>query len=178
MILSGIGYSTFLPTIIKGLGKWTPAQVQLLTIPCYFLGASAYMAIATVSDRTQKRGLFCVIFGILSVVGYAILLSNVSSGVHYFACFLVAAGLYIVVGLPLAWVNSCLQRMQMNSHADLWLASQQLSSLRQANDCYRHAAHNRQCVGHHVVVYLVRRHTFCSAANMIFFVLVLLTGYL
>ncbi|OAA77952.1 Major facilitator superfamily domain, general substrate transporter [Akanthomyces lecanii RCEF 1005] len=98
------GYSTFLPTIIKGLGKWTPAQVQLLTIPCYFLGASAYMAIATVSDRTQKRGLFCVIFGILSVVGYAILLSNVSSGVHYFACFLVAAGLYIVVGLPLAWL--------------------------------------------------------------------------
>lgn len=78
--------------------------MQLLTIPCYFLGASAYMAIATVSDRTQKRGLFCVIFGILSVVGYAILLSTVSSGVHYFACFLVAAGLYIVVGLPLAWV--------------------------------------------------------------------------
>ncbi|EGX96690.1 MFS transporter, putative [Cordyceps militaris CM01] len=98
------GYSTFLPTIIKGLGKWTPAQVQLLTIPCYFVGASTYMAIATVSDRTQKRGLFCVVFGILSVVGYAVLLSNVSSGVHYFACFLVAAGLYVVVGLPLAWL--------------------------------------------------------------------------
>ncbi|TQW10996.1 hypothetical protein V2A60_004799 [Cordyceps javanica] len=98
------GYSTFLPTIIKGLGKWTPAQVQLLTIPCYFLGAAAYMAIATVSDRTQKRGLFCVIFGVVSVVGYAVLLSDASSGVHYFACFLVAAGLYIVVGLPLAWL--------------------------------------------------------------------------
>lgn len=102
------GYSTFLPTIIKGLGRWTPAEVQLLTIPCYFLGAAAYMAIATVSDRTQRRGLFCVVFGVLSVVGYGVLLADVSSGVHYFACFLVAAGLYIVVGLPLAWVRiSC-----------------------------------------------------------------------
>lgn len=99
------GYSTFLPTIIKALGHWTPAEVQLLTIPCYFLGAATYMTIATVSDRTRKRGLFCVIFGVVSVVGYAILLSDVPSGVHYFACFLVAAGLYIVVGLPLAWVS-------------------------------------------------------------------------
>ncbi|PMB68162.1 putative transporter [Beauveria bassiana] len=98
------GYSTFLPTIIRGLGRWSPAQVQLLTIPCYFVGASAYMAAATVSDRTQKRGLFCVVFGAVSVVGYAVLLGDASSGVHYFACFLVAAGLYIVVGLPLAWL--------------------------------------------------------------------------
>ncbi|KAM3508483.1 hypothetical protein MY11210_006724 [Beauveria gryllotalpidicola] len=99
------GYSTFLPTIIRGLGRWSPAQVQLLTIPCYFVGASTYMAIATVSDRTQKRGLFCVVFGAVSVVGYAVLLADASSGVHYFACFLVAAGLYIVVGLPLAWLT-------------------------------------------------------------------------
>ncbi|KAM3561676.1 hypothetical protein ARSEF4850_003098 [Beauveria asiatica] len=98
------GYSTFLPTIIRGLGRWSPAQVQLLTIPCYFVGASAYMAAATVSDRTQKRGLFCLVFGAVSAVGYAVLLADASSGVHYFGCFLVAAGLYIVVGLPLAWL--------------------------------------------------------------------------
>lgn len=78
--------------------------MQLLTIPCYFVGAAAYMAVATASDRTQRRGLFCVLFGVLSVLGYAILLSDAPSGVHYFACFLVAAGLYVVVGLPLAWV--------------------------------------------------------------------------
>ena len=33
------GYSTFLPTIIKGLGHWTTAEVQALTIPCYACGA-------------------------------------------------------------------------------------------------------------------------------------------
>ncbi|KAF4126113.1 Major Facilitator Superfamily [Geosmithia morbida] len=98
------GFSTFLPTIIDGLGDWSTAEVQLLTIPCYFLGAAAYMATAFLSDRTQQRGLFCVLFGAISVVGYGILLADVSSGVHYFACFLVSGGLYVVVGLPLAWL--------------------------------------------------------------------------
>ncbi len=99
------GYSTFLPTIIKGLGQWTAAQVQLLTIPCYFLGAVTYMSIAYLSDRVQRRGIFCTIFGAVSVVGYGVLLADVSSGVHYFGCFLVAMGLYVVVGIPLAWVS-------------------------------------------------------------------------
>ncbi|GKT64068.1 major facilitator superfamily transporter [Colletotrichum tofieldiae] len=98
------GFSTFLPTIINGLGTWTPAQVQLLTVPCYFLGAVVYMSMAFLSDRTQKRGLFCVIFGSISVIGYGVLISPTSNGVHYFGCFLVAAGLYVVVGLPLAWL--------------------------------------------------------------------------
>jgi len=98
------GYSTFLPTIIKGLGTWTAAQVQLLTIPCYFLGAAMYMTVAYLSDRTQKRGIFCVIFGTVSLIGYVILISETPAGAHYFACFLIASGLYILVGLPLAWL--------------------------------------------------------------------------
>ncbi|KAI1207589.1 DNA-repair protein rad2 [Annulohypoxylon truncatum] len=98
------GYSTFLPTIIRGLGEWSTAQIQLLTIPCYFVGAMTYMGIAFLSDRMQMRGIFCVIFGVISVVGYGVLLSDSSAGVHYFGCFLVATGLYVIVGLPLAWL--------------------------------------------------------------------------
>ncbi|KAI0202809.1 major facilitator superfamily domain-containing protein [Astrocystis sublimbata] len=98
------GYSTFLPTIIKGLGSWSTAEVQLLTIPCYALGAITYMTIAFVSDRKQMRGVFCVAFGAVSVIGYGLLLSDTPAGVHYFACFLVATGLYVLVGLPLAWL--------------------------------------------------------------------------
>jgi hypothetical protein len=79
------GYSTFLPTIIKGLGSWSTAEIQLLTIPCYALGAFSYMTIAYISDRKQMRGVFCVMFGIVSVIGYGLLLSNTSAGVHYFA---------------------------------------------------------------------------------------------
>jgi len=100
------GFSTFLPTIIQGLGHWSTAQVQALTIPCYCLGALSYVVVARISDAQQKRGLYCAAFGIISVIGYGILLSNSSTGVHYFACFLVAMGLYVVVGLPLAWLPS------------------------------------------------------------------------
>ncbi|OTB01996.1 hypothetical protein M426DRAFT_63118 [Hypoxylon sp. CI-4A] len=98
------GYSTFLPTIIRGLGSWTTAEIQLLTIPCYFLGAVTYMSIAFLSDRVQMRGVFTVVFGAVSVVGYGVLLSDSPAGVHYFGCFLVATGLYVTVGLPLAWL--------------------------------------------------------------------------
>src|SRR3569833_2585422 len=79
-----LGFSTFLPTIITGLGSWTPAQVQLLTIPCYFLGAVTYMLIAYLSDHMQRRGVFAVVFGAISVVGYGILISDSAAGVHYF----------------------------------------------------------------------------------------------
>ncbi|KAL8654294.1 MAG: hypothetical protein Q9226_003494 [Calogaya cf. arnoldii] len=98
------GYSTFLPTIIKGLGTWSTAQTQALTIPCYALGALSYVLIARLSDSQQKRGLYTVIFGVISVIGYGVLISNASQGVRYFGCFLVAMGLYVTTGLPLAWL--------------------------------------------------------------------------
>ena len=100
------GYSTFLPTIIKGLGHWTTAQVQALTVPCYALGAVSYLVVAKLSDRFQRRAIFTVIFGLICTIGYAILVSPVSGGVKYFGCFLVATGLYVIVGVPLAWLPS------------------------------------------------------------------------
>ena len=80
-----------------------------------------YMTVAYLSDKTQKRGIFCVIFGTVSLIGYAILISETPAGAHYFgyvilaegfsaqhshhnSCFLIASGLYILVGLPLAWL--------------------------------------------------------------------------
>lgn len=99
------GYSTFLPTIIEGINpKWSAPTVQALTIPCYALGAITYLIIAYISDRQQLRGLYVVIFGIVSIVGYGLLISPTNQGVHYAGCFLVAFGLYVVVGVPLAWL--------------------------------------------------------------------------
>ncbi|KAK4142433.1 putative transporter-like protein [Dichotomopilus funicola] len=101
------GFSTFLPTIIGQLGdNWTTEQVQALTIPCYAMGAISYLAVAYLSDRTQMRAVFPVVFGLIATVGYAILVSNAPGGVKYFACFLIATGLYVVVGIPLAWLPS------------------------------------------------------------------------
>lgn len=100
------GYSTFLPTIIKGLGKWSTAETQALTVPCYAIGAITYILVARLSDRLQQRALAAVSFSIVSIIGYIILMTPVSQGVRYFACCLVAMGLYVAVGIPLAWLPS------------------------------------------------------------------------
>lgn len=105
------GYSTFLPTIIKGMSSsWSTAEIQALTIPCYALGAITYLIVAWLSDRYQRRSLFSCIFSVVSVVGYGILISDTPSGVHYFGALLVAMGLYVTVGLPLAWLPTNLPR--------------------------------------------------------------------
>ncbi|KAI9933874.1 hypothetical protein AWENTII_000211 [Aspergillus wentii] len=104
------GYSTFLPTIIEGMGSWSVAEVQALTIPCYAVGAIAYLIVAWLSDRYQQRALFVCIFCVISIVGYGLLIADVSSGVHYFGALLIALGLYVAVGLPLAWLPTNLPR--------------------------------------------------------------------
>jgi MFS family permease len=99
------GFSTFLPTIIRGIQpKASTALIQVYTIPCYALGAITYLIVARISDHQQRRGLYAALFGAVSIVGYALLISDTSSGVHYAGCFLVAMGLYVNVGLPLAWL--------------------------------------------------------------------------
>ncbi|KAF1920552.1 high-affinity nicotinic acid transporter-like protein [Ampelomyces quisqualis] len=99
------GFSTFLPTIIRGImPKASTAMVQVLTIPCYGLGAITYLVVAHFSDKQQKRGLYTILLGVVSIAGYAMLISPSSSGTHYAGCFLVAMGLYVCVGLPLAWL--------------------------------------------------------------------------
>jgi MFS family permease len=100
------GFSTFLPTIIQGLGTYSSAQVQALTIPVYAVGAISYLIVARLSDSHQKRAVYTIAFGLVAVIGYAIMVSDVSSGAHYFGCFLIAFGLYVLVGLPLAWLPS------------------------------------------------------------------------
>ena len=100
------GFSVFLPTIIRGFGDWNTAEIQALTIPCYVVGALSYFAAAKLSDSHQRRGVYAVALGLVSVVGYGLLVSKAGSGVHYFGCFLVAMGLYVVVGIPLAWLPS------------------------------------------------------------------------
>ena len=98
------GYSTFLPTIIKTLGNWSVPQTQALTTPCYALGAITYIIVAVFSDRQQRRGIYVLICGAISMVGYAVLLANVAPGVKYLGCFLIAMGLYVVLGIPLSWL--------------------------------------------------------------------------
>jgi hypothetical protein len=49
-------FSIFLPTIIRRIGDWSVAEVQLLTVPVYRLGAITYIVCSRRSDITQIRG--------------------------------------------------------------------------------------------------------------------------
>lgn len=104
------GFSTFLPTIIRAIGKWSVAESQALTVPVYALGAITYLVVARISDKTQQRGLYTCVFALVSILGYALLLSHARAAVSYTGCFLVATGLYVSVGLPLAWLPGNLPR--------------------------------------------------------------------
>lgn len=100
-------YSLFLPTIIEGIKPDASAAiVQVYTIPCYAVGAIAYMSSARFSDWTQQRGPVVVCLTLIAIIGYALLISPLSFGAHYAGCFLVALGLYVAVGIPLAWLPS------------------------------------------------------------------------
>ncbi|CAG9977794.1 unnamed protein product [Clonostachys byssicola] len=99
------GYSTFLPTIIRALG-YSGIHTQLLTIPCYAAGAVVYLCIAYFSDKTGKRGIFAVGGCLTACLGYAILLGTPQhgAGAQYAGCVIVAAGLYVAVGIPISWM--------------------------------------------------------------------------
>jgi hypothetical protein len=100
-------YSTFLPTIIiQIMPEAGRAITQLLTMPCYALGAIVYVSLAWVSDWKQIRGPIAAVMGCVSAAGYAIMLSRGPPGVLYFGCFVIAAGIYIVLGLNIAWLNT------------------------------------------------------------------------
>lgn len=110
-ILIPIGYATFLPTIIKGINpNFSRELVQVLTIPCYSLGAVSYIVVGHISDWQQRRGIWVVILGTISVCGYGMLVSNGGVAVHYAGCFLVAAGMFVTIGLPLAWLPTNIPR--------------------------------------------------------------------
>lgn len=100
------GFSTFLPTIINGIGKWTAPQVQALTIPIYAVGAISYLVMARISDKQQRRGLYASSFAFISVIGYVLLISSKNSAANLVGCFMVALGLYVSLGIPLAWLPS------------------------------------------------------------------------
>jgi nitrate/nitrite transporter NarK len=81
-------------------------HTQLLTIPCYAVGALAYLCAASISDRLGKRGYFAAGGCLVACVGYAVLLGtyNQGPGVQYAGTIIVALGLYVAVGIPIAWM--------------------------------------------------------------------------
>lgn len=80
-------------------------QAQYLVIPVNLWGAIVYAVGAVLSDKYQKRFLPLIICAPFGVVGYAILLADVSAGVRYFATYLIATACFLCTGGNIAWLS-------------------------------------------------------------------------
>jgi MFS family permease len=108
--ICSFGLSTFLPLIIKGFGYGT-VKTQLLTIPVFLSAAIIFVLVSWLSDRYGKRLAFMLPSVLITAIGYALQLGVPikTKGVLYFSTFLIAPGIYIIIGLNCTWL--------LNSHA-------------------------------------------------------------
>lgn len=95
----------FTPTIITDL-DFSGASANLLSVPPYVLGFFTTMATAFIADRVMYRGPFILFWSLFTIVGYAILISDVSAGVKYFAIFLTVAGVSPNIAMAISWVGA------------------------------------------------------------------------
>ena len=99
------GYSTFLPSILLGLG-YSSLQAQYLTIPPYLLGSISCCIVSFASDKVKIKSLFLMGAACFTSTGYIILIASTNNSAKYAATYLVGLGLYIAPGLNLAWLGA------------------------------------------------------------------------
>ena len=94
--------SLFAPSIIAGLG-YVSWQAQLLSVPPY---ATAFLGIALfawLSNKTQRRALWCIIASFIAIVGYIVFLTTHTPGARYAGLFIAVVGVYVANSITLAW---------------------------------------------------------------------------
>jgi hypothetical protein len=87
------GLSIFLPTILRDLG-WTSTKAQLYSVPPYVAACIVAIAIAYVSDKTRRRGIFLAVATIFPIVGFSLLRWNTNPSIRYMAIYLITAGAF------------------------------------------------------------------------------------
>jgi MFS family permease len=101
------GFSTFLPTIIKGLG-YKALHVNYMTIPIYVVGAVSLVLQVWLSDKIQQRALFLVLSTIPVMAGYLICVGTANAVAGYIAMFILACGVYSISTLLVTWIATSL----------------------------------------------------------------------
>ncbi|KAF8512073.1 putative MFS nicotinic acid transporter Tna1 [Hysterangium stoloniferum] len=91
IVQSSYAFSLFAPSIIAALG-FTNATANALSAAPYVMGTVVMLTVARISDRLLMRSPIIVIMMLFPVVGYTILLCDVSPTVKYVAVFMAVAG--------------------------------------------------------------------------------------
>ncbi|KAI5783173.1 major facilitator superfamily domain-containing protein [Peziza echinospora] len=95
-------FSLFLPTIVAGIG-YKNNEAQLMTVPPYVAACAATIFGGWIADRTQQRGIYMIGFCLLSITGFAMLISTADPHIQYAGTFLAAMGIYPNVPMGVAW---------------------------------------------------------------------------
>ncbi|RLV84304.1 hypothetical protein JA9_004915 [Meyerozyma sp. JA9] len=99
------GISTFLPSIILGMG-YDSYKTQLMTIPFYMVALLSFAGTCYFSDKTGNRGFFIAGGVVCEIIGYIILIASNPLGSRYFGCLMIGLGIYICSGLSVMWINN------------------------------------------------------------------------
>jgi hypothetical protein len=105
--VTGSSSSYFLPTILAQLG-WTSLKAQYMSIPIWMAAFVFSIANGFISDFAEHRYGFYVGPLILSVIGYALLLSenHITVAVRYMALFFIVMGNFAAVTISITWLNN------------------------------------------------------------------------
>lgn len=108
------GLSVFMPTIIADMKM--KVNPQLLTVPPYVAACIVAVAIAYISDKTKRRGIYLAVFSIPAIIGFGILRwYQEKAGVRYMAIFFITVGAFPGGPAFLSWaINSKLNSCKSN----------------------------------------------------------------
>ncbi|GAA5840352.1 hypothetical protein JCM5353_002791 [Sporobolomyces roseus] len=144
--------SLFMPTLIRAFGGFTTPQVQLLTIPVYFVACVFVLTTALLADRLKKRFMFVMIDLTLCALGLIINLTPAPVGVKYFGLFLIASGAYGGLPTVVTWLTNNLSgstKRGVGSAFQIGIGN--LGALVSSN-VYRSVDSPRYYLGHGVVI--------------------------
>ncbi|GAA5913374.1 hypothetical protein JCM8208_004745 [Rhodotorula glutinis] len=150
------------PTLVAGLGNYTRAQTQLLTVPYYVVAFLFVMAVSLLSDRFKTRFPFLMIELTLCVIGLVINISPAPSGVKYFGIYLIAMGAYGGLPTSVTWLSNNLSgqtKRAVGSAAQIGLGN--LGALASSN-VYRKQDKPHYYLGHGVVLGFVMLGYICG----------------
>lgn len=97
------GLSSFLPSIIKGMG-YSSVHAQLMTVPVYAVAFVSTLVVPYFSDRTSLRGPWVAGLSGISFVGLIMLIATHATSTRYAGVCLAALGLYPIVTINLTWI--------------------------------------------------------------------------
>ncbi|ORY19060.1 major facilitator superfamily domain-containing protein [Clohesyomyces aquaticus] len=99
------GFTTFLPTMLRGLGH-TGLEANYLSTPPYILASISLISWTTLSDKLNKGALVAMLAPLPCILGYIIIVGTPKGGAGYAAMFLCAAGIYPYNATLLTWVSN------------------------------------------------------------------------